>query len=439
MTEKRVGVLSRLRKALSPPVFEGDEEKTRIAALLNAILIIVVFLVSIYMVVTLLHDLNVIGVSVEVGLIAASLGLLFLLHRGHMRITGIVISTVLWGLISVGTYAYGGLYGSGVSSFFGVALIAALLLGWRMGLVFTGLSIISLALMMVAEVRGVIPPVPDFVTPVYRWIELSTTLGGLMALLYLAMHSLERALEQARTNAQVAMEASEFKSRLIGRISHELRTPLAAVLGLTEMLHYSDCGTLNPKQQEIAQKIVRNTNHLSELVAQLLEQSRFESGRLRLEVEPFSPVEVVAATETRLGQQAEAKGLVLTTHVADGAPDVVQGDPRRVAQILDHLVGNAIKFTKQGAIDVYLLPHSRTNWALRIVDTGLGIPEDAHEYIFEPFRQVDDTVTREYGGLGLGLSIAKRLAMLMGGEITLASRLGEGSTFTVVLPRILEE
>jgi signal transduction histidine kinase len=139
----------------------------------------------------------------------------------------------------------------------------------------------------------------------------------------------------------------------------------------------------------------------------------------------------VAAT---LRPGVERKGLVMSTEIEDSVPDVVFGDPGRVEQILRSLVDNAAKFTKVGTIDIRVYRSGDGRWAMRVADTGIGIPETAREYIFEPFRQVDESVTREYGGMGLGLTIAKQLTMLMGGEISLESEVGQGSTFTVVLP-----
>jgi signal transduction histidine kinase len=362
-------------------------------------------------------------------------GLRLLMRRGRVRLAGLILTLLLWGLITVGTYAYGGLEGSGVSSFFGVALIAGLLLGGRAAIIFAALSVLSAAAMLAAKMLGVAPPPPDFISPAYRWAEFSTTIVGVASLFYLVNRSLEQALEQARRNEREAIEASEFKTQLIARISHELRTPLGAILGLTEILEDRSAGGLiSPKQHELAQKIVRNSHRLNRLVAQLLDQSRFESGRLRLKVEPFSPRDVVANVVAMMRPGVEGKGLVLRMDIADGVPDAVSGDSSRVEQILHNLVDNAAKFTKVGAIDVRAYRSGDGRWAMQVADTGIGIPEAAQEYVFEPFRQVDESVTREYGGIGLGLTIVKQLTALMGGEVTLESEVGKGSVFTVILP-----
>jgi signal transduction histidine kinase len=426
---------SRFRRWTAPPVFEGDEEKTRVASLLNVISFIIFGLVLIYIFITLVTDPDVVGLAVEGTMIVLALALRHLMYRGRVRLASIILSFLLWVLISVGTYVYGGLLGSGISSLFGVALIAGLLLGGRAAIIFAVLSVLSSAVMLVTELLGVAPPPPAYITPAYRWAEFSTTILGVGSLFYLVIRSLERALGRARRNEREAIEASDFKTQLIARISHELRTPLGAILGLTEMLEDPKvCGTLSSKQQQIAQKIVRNSHRLNRLVAELLDQSRFESGKLHLKVEAFSPRDVVANVAATLRPGVEGKGLVLSTEIEDGAPDTVFGDLGRVEQILHSLVDNAAKFTKVGSVDVRVYRSGDGRWAMQVADTGIGIPEAAREYIFEPFRQVDESVTREYGGIGLGLSIARQLATLMGGEILLESEVGQGSTFTVVLP-----
>jgi signal transduction histidine kinase len=425
---------ARLWRLIAPPVFEGDEEKTRIASLLNTTLFIIFGLVAIYVVITLITDPNLVGLTVEGIMVLVPMGLLLLMRRGHIRLASWILSLLLWGLISIGTYYYGGLLGSGVSSFFGVVLIAGLLLGGRSALLFAGLSVLSTGAMLITETLGVAPPPPDFITPAYRWAEFGTTVIGVASLFYLVNRSLEKTLERARRNEQEAIEASDFKTQLIARISHELRTPLGAILGLTEMLDCAVYGPLSAEQRKVAAKVVRNSQRLNRLVAQLLDQSRFESGRLKLKFERFSPRAVVENVVAVLRPTVESKGLLMSTNIADTLPDTVVGDPGRVEQILYNLVENAIKFTKVGSIDVWAYRPSDGRWVMQVTDTGIGIPEEAQDYIFEPFRQMDESVTREYGGAGLGLTVAKQLAALLGGEVALESEVGRGSTFMVSLP-----
>jgi signal transduction histidine kinase len=436
---EKVSIKTRLWRLVAPPVFEGDDEKTRIASLLNTILLIVFGLVTIYTVITLITDPNFVGLAVESVMIAGALVLLLVIRRGYVRLTSWFLSLLLWAVISVGTYYYGGLSGSGISSFFGVVLIAGLLLGGRSALLFAGLSVLSTAVMLATETAGVAPLPPEFITPAYRWAEFSTTIVGVASLFYLVIRSLEGALERARLNEREAIEASNFKSTLIARISHELRTPLGAILGLTEMLDCAVCGSLSDEQHQVTAKIVRNSRRLNRLVAQLLDQSYFESGKLKLKTEAFSPRATIENVVAVLRPAVEGKGLLFEANIADTLPDTVIGDPGRVEQILYHLLENAIKFTAMGFIDVQAHCPNGGYWVMQVADTGIGIPEDARGYIFDPFRQVDESVTREYGGVGLGLTVVKQLVTLMGGEVTLESEIGRGSTFRVSLPLELVE
>lgn len=423
------------RRWISPPVFEGDEEKTRTAGLLNAITFIIFGVVLIYTAVTLATSPDIVGLAIEGFMIVAALTLRSLMRRGRIRLAGIILSLLLWGFISVGTYLYGGLLGSGLSSFFGVALIAGLLLGGRAAILFALLSVLSTAVMLATETLGVAPLPPDYITPTYRWAEFSTTVLGVGSLFYLAIRSLERALERARLNEREAIEANNFKSQLIARISHELRTPLGAVLGLSEMLEdRSVCGPLTHDQRKVVEKIVRNSHRLNRLVAELLDQSRFESGKLKLAAAEFSPRAMIGNVVATLRPAVEERGLLLGTDIADDLPETVVGDPGRVEQILRNLVDNAMKFTSVGSIDVRAYRSNDGRWVMQVADTGIGIPEEAQGYIFDPFRQVDESVTREYGGVGLGLTIVRQLVVLMGGQVSLESEVGQGSTFTVNLP-----
>lgn len=167
---------------------------------------------------------------------------------------------------------------------------------------------------------------------------------------------------------------------------------------------------------------------------ELLDQAQLEAGRLGLHISTFVLADMVNQVHAQMEVLAQAKGLSLTTQIAAEIPAALSGDPIRLQQILVNLVGNAIKFTKTGLIHISCYKPDQTHWAMQVSDTGPGIPIEAHALIFEPFRQVDGSETREHGGAGLGLSIVKQLVTLMDGEITLDSEMRQGSTFTVVLP-----
>jgi signal transduction histidine kinase len=148
----------------------------------------------------------------------------------------------------------------------------------------------------------------------------------------------------------------------------------------------------------------------------------------------FSPARVLQKTTREFRRDAQEKGLHFEEQIAPELPETIWGIPSRVEQILFHLVSNAIKFTKTGTVCVDLLRADEGHWAIRVTDTGIGIPKEFRESIFEPFRQVDESIAREHGGMGLGLSIVKRLTASLKGKIKVESEPGKGSTFTVVLP-----
>jgi PAS domain S-box-containing protein len=229
-------------------------------------------------------------------------------------------------------------------------------------------------------------------------------------------------------------EIDRMKSTFVSIASHELRTPLNAILGYTEMLKEGVYGELSERQEGAMERLMANTSHMLGLVNNLLDRARIEAGTLKLNISPFSPINLVDGVIGVMDVMAQNKGLELTSSVSPDVPAMLTGDWQRLHQILINFANNAIKFTEEGGVDVRIYMHDEDYWAMAVSDTGIGIPKHAQEYIFEPFRQVDESATREYGGAGLGLSIVKQLVEMMGGWIDLQSEEGKGSTFTVVLP-----
>ncbi len=231
-----------------------------------------------------------------------------------------------------------------------------------------------------------------------------------------------------------ALKASRLKSQLLAKVSHELRTPLNAILGFTEMLEFGIYGPLSDKQQETTSEIIDSAKYLTTLVNELLDQAQLDAGKLTLDVSAFAPADLIEYVQSTVEVLAQAKGLTVTADIAANVPATLCGDPARVQQILVNLVSNAIKFTRRGTVQVRLFCPNATHWALQVSDTGSGIPAEAQSSIFEPFQQVDGSMTREHQGTGLGLSIVKQLVALMDGQITVESQIGKGSAFTVILP-----
>ena len=240
----------------------------------------------------------------------------------------------------------------------------------------------------------------------------------------------QEAEEQLRGARDAALEASRTKSEFLASMSHEIRTPMNAIIGMTDLLSETP---INADQAEYLRVISSAGDTLMTLINDILDLSRVEAGQLFLDEVEFDVPGLVENSAEILALRAHEKGLELNSRIAPNAPGTLVGDPVRLRQVLTNLVGNAIKFTDRGevSIDVEYRPGSPSRGTLefRVSDTGIGIPEDKLESIFENFTQIDSSSRRVHGGAGLGLAIAGRLARLMGGRLWVDSTLGQGSTF----------
>jgi signal transduction histidine kinase len=243
--------------------------------------------------------------------------------------------------------------------------------------------------------------------------------------------------ELRRVNEQLA-QASRAKSEFLANMSHELRTPLNAILGFTEMLIDGLYGEIPPELEEPLADIQTNGRHLLRLINDVLDLSKIEAGRMELAPGEYSAHEVVEAVRASLRSLAAEKGLGLRVSAPDDLPPA-RGDAKRLSQCLMNLVGNAVKFTHEGEV-VVSVALDGTMLVYSVADTGIGIPKDQIDRVFDQFRQVDATITREYGGTGLGLTITRRIVELHGGRIWVESEPGKGSTFSFAVPlRVGEE
>ncbi|MCD4687093.1 MAG: PAS domain-containing protein [Anaerolineae bacterium] len=233
-------------------------------------------------------------------------------------------------------------------------------------------------------------------------------------------------------------EVDRMKSAFVSMVSHELRTPLNAILGYSDMLEVEVDGPLTGDQHITVERVIANGRRMLGLVNNLLDQAQIEAGRLTPNPTTFDPHTLVEEVQSVMHVLATQKNLTLECTVADDVPDQVVNDQNRLQQILVNLVGNAVKFTNEGGIKIAVTRPDAAHWQLKVSDTGAGIPLSAQTYIFEPFRQVDEILTKRPQGTGLGLAIVKELVELLGGDIQLSSEVGAGSTFTITLPLTLE-
>ena len=241
----------------------------------------------------------------------------------------------------------------------------------------------------------------------------------------------ERQLHEAK---EAAEEASRLKSRFLSNVSHEIRTPLNGIMGFAEAI--LNCTTLEVARQQSG-VILRESNVLLMLVNDLLDLVKIESGKLVLERVPVDLGQILRELSQSAGMQARAKGLSFVATIAVDVPGRILSDPLRLRQILLNLVSNATKFTERGEVRVSVelaTTSNRPSVRVSVRDSGIGVPADKQQSIFETFAQADVSTTRKYGGTGLGLAIVRQLVGLLGGELGLESTLGQGSTFWFVLP-----
>jgi PAS domain S-box-containing protein len=237
---------------------------------------------------------------------------------------------------------------------------------------------------------------------------------------------------------KLAEEATLLKSQFLATMSHELRTPLNAIIGYTEIQLEGMTGELSPEQQDYQKRVLANGEHLLSLINDVLDISKIEAGRFEIVHNPFNLRDWMNEIVRQNRGLAEEKGLLFDVDIDPQLPETLIGDSARLKQIVINLVSNAVKFTEKGAVKVNLSANDADSWKIAVTDSGIGIPPHAQDTIFDEFRQLDSSSTRQYGGTGLGLAIVKKLVLLMGGKINLKSETGEGSTFTITIPYVKE-
>jgi len=239
-----------------------------------------------------------------------------------------------------------------------------------------------------------------------------------------------------RRYADEAGAATRSKSEFLANMSHEIRTPMTAILGYADLLREDkNAQSSQSKRLEYISTIKRNGNHLLSIINDILDISKIEAGKLSVECIEMSPETLIHEVVSLMSIKANAKGLRLDVVFTTPAPDTIYGDPVRLRQVLVNLVGNAIKFTPAGGVTLEVsFDEQKQTLACAVVDTGIGMTPEQLGRLFGAFEQADSSITRQYGGSGLGLMISRRLAEILGGTLTATSVLGRGSVFTLAVP-----
>ncbi|GMU61882.1 MAG: hypothetical protein AMXMBFR34_36450 [Myxococcaceae bacterium] len=395
--------------------------------------------------------------AIGFGTVACCAVTVALARRGRLMAAAGLFLPVAWVMVGAISVARGGLYSGTVGLYLLCTVLAGVLVSARAAIVVCGLSIAGSLALLASETWGLIPSNAGM-SPFQRGLTAVLTLGVTTAVFLIALRRLKESLAQTtaarealeRKNdelrlAQVSLEetvrqrtqslleardqalaAARSKMSFLANMSHEVRTPMNAIIGVTELLKTRK---LDSESGEFVQLMADSADALVKLLDDVLDLAKIEAGRLVVEKAPWDVRTTLAEVVALMTPQARARGLELFSYAAADVPPLVLGDRARVRQILLNLMGNALKFTDKGSVQLSVTQEADARLRFAVTDTGVGIDAADQQRLFQPFEQLDASSTRRHGGTGLGLAISKQLAELMEGAIGVASTRGQGSTF----------
>jgi len=428
-----------LLRTVVPESLADDEssmrQATRIVAFSLAMLVWVPVYLVIFVVLSAPRSFETVA--------AAGAGILILLmllrHGVAVGVCANILCGICWVTYTLLGLVAGGPVAPGVIWYASIPLLSLWIAGTRSGVFWTALSMAAITSFFAARELGY--EFTNELTPSGLQLLMWTGLLGIVGCVFLLVEVLNRVDATVRESLAGALEnakaADRAKSEFLANMSHEIRTPMTAILGYVELLGGGEDGVAGvPTRDEVVQSIRRNGTHLLQIIGDILDLSKIEVGKFMLEQANCSPVETVSDVVRMMRVRAKHKRLTLNLKFRGPIPETITTDPLRLRQILINLIGNAIKFTEIGGVrvDVSLVRQGgEPRLQCLVADSGLGIPEHQLAAIFQPFMQGDTSTARRYGGTGLGLAISKRLAIMLGGDLTVDSQEGTGSTFSLTI------